>query len=44
MPIKGALRDWLDVLFQAGALVDHKDLAGFLLFGASIQLLNGFGE
>src|SRR5579884_1811288 len=40
VPIKGALRDRLDMLFQAGALVGHKDLAGFLLFGASIPLFN----
>ena len=44
MPIKGALRDRLDVLLQAGVLVGHKDLAGFLLFGASIQLRNRFVE
>src|SRR5258708_36483925 len=40
VPIKGALRDWLDMLLQAGALIGDKDLAGFLLFGASIPLCN----
>src|SRR6266568_2846994 len=44
MPIKSPLCDRLDMLLQAGALVGHKDLAGFLLFGASIQLRNGFGK
>ena len=38
VPIKGSLGDRLDVLFQAGALVGHNDLASFLLLGASIQL------
>lgn len=44
MPVKGALCDWLDMVFEAGALVGHKDLAGFLLFGAGIPLFNGFIE
>src|SRR5438128_7094799 len=44
VPIKGSFADRLDVLFQTGALVGHKDLASFLSFGASIQLLNGLVE
>ncbi len=38
------LSDRLDMLFQAGALVEHKDIADFLLFGASIPLCNRFVE
>src|SRR6266700_5979246 len=34
----------LDMLFQAGALVEHKDIADFLLFGVSIPLCNRFVE
>src|SRR5579859_4968487 len=44
VPIEGALSDRLDVVLEAGALVGHKDLAGFLLFGASIPLCNRFSE
>ena len=44
MPIKSPFADRLDMLFQAGALVEHKDIADFLLFGASIPLCNRFVE
>src|SRR5438552_1677482 len=44
VPVERALRDGLDVMFQAGALVEDKHLAFFLLFGASIPLRNRFVE
>src|SRR5260370_33142129 len=44
MPIKSPFADRLDMLFQAGALGEHKDIADCLLFGASIPLCNRFVE